>query len=137
MSFFDRNRDKAMYVLISFSRNLTTRRFDKFIAHLRPNGAVSHPYFRVIPKGAKATHDLLAKILNTPKKHENDDNEQSETYASRRNIAPPSAVRPARQGTQECQDQKDHQDRYKHCFPLLWGFNRRYSGALTQRRSNP
>src|SRR5271170_3867159 len=33
--FFDKNRDKAVYVLISFSRNLTTRCFESCIAHLR------------------------------------------------------------------------------------------------------
>jgi len=30
----------------------------------------------------------LAKILNTPKKHKNDDNEESKTKAPRRGIAP-------------------------------------------------
>jgi hypothetical protein len=50
MPFFDKNRDKAVYVFISFSRKLTTRRFDSFIAH-HPAG------------------------LDASKKHENDNNE--------------------------------------------------------------
>ena len=45
--------------------------------------------------------------LNTSEKHENDNDEENETYASRGAIAPLTAVRPSRQSTQQRQDQKD------------------------------
>ena len=59
-----------------------------------------------------------AKSLNTSEKNENDNNEESEAYASRRDIAPLAAVRPPRQSTHECQDQKDYQYSSKHCLLL-------------------
>src|SRR5260370_1517736 len=102
MPFFDKNRDKAAYVLISFSRNVTARRLESSIAHLRVAGqqhAIHYP-----------------QILNTSEKYENDDNQQRETYASGWDVAPLPAVRPPRQRAQECQDQKDHQDSSQHCF---------------------
>jgi len=59
----------------------------------------------------------MPKTLNAPKKRENENDKESETYASRRDIAPLSAVRPPRQSTYECQDQKDDQNSSKHFFP--------------------
>jgi hypothetical protein len=76
----------------------------------------------------------VAKILNAPKKDENDHNEESKTYASRRDIAPLPTVRPARQSADECQNQKDNQDSSKHlCAPFQ--VSGRYSAALAQRQS--
>jgi hypothetical protein len=58
----------------------------------------------------------VPKILNTPEKYENDDNQERETYASGWDVAPLPAVRPPRQSAQERQDQKDHQDSSQHYF---------------------
>jgi hypothetical protein len=56
--------------------------------------------------------------LNTSEKHQNDNNEESEAYASCWDIAPLAAVRPPRQRPHERQDQKDDQDSSKHCLFL-------------------
>jgi len=52
--------------------------------------------------------------LNSSQKQENNDNDENDTQAPRRHVAPLAAVRPPRQGTYERQDQKDNQDRSKH-----------------------
>jgi len=43
MPVFDKNRDKAVYVLISFSRNLTTRRLDS--STLSSNRSLAVPIY--------------------------------------------------------------------------------------------
>jgi hypothetical protein len=60
-----------------------------------------------------------AKNLQAPEKNENDNNQESDTYASHGGIAPLSAVRPPRQRTHERQDQKHCQDSSKQCLLLL------------------
>jgi len=77
----------------------------------------------------------MPKTLNAPKKREDDNDKESETYASRRDIAPLPAVRPPRQSTYECQDQEDDQDSSKHCFSFPSEFRCRDSGTGPQRRS--
>jgi hypothetical protein len=54
----------------TFSRNPTACRLDSSITNLR----------------------RLVTFLNTPKKHENDEDDDREAYATRRNIAPVSTV---------------------------------------------
>src|SRR4029077_11170382 len=122
MPFFDKNRDKAMYVLISFSRNLTTCRLDSSIAHLRPQAAPTWKKPKIERDTQQIHHQATSSVitrtneaspavgphnsseppeqnLDTSEKHENDNDEESETYASRRDIAPFTAVRPPRQRT--------------------------------------
>src|ERR1700726_4525872 len=59
-----------------------------------------------------------AKILNASKKYENHHDDQGEANASRREISPLPAVRPAGQSTYQRQNQEHYQDRSKH-FSLL------------------
>src|SRR5579864_3762605 len=126
MPFFDKNRDKAKYVLISFSRNLTTRRLDSSITHLRHDTRGLPGKDECRPRHTTNTFKLPrapspgptglrrrnngseppGQSLNTADKNENDNDEENETYASSRDIAPLPAVRPPRQRTHESQDQK-------------------------------
>jgi hypothetical protein len=55
----------------------------------------------------KDRYTACHSFLKTPDKHENNDNEKYESYASRWNIAPLAAMGPPGQSTQECQNQ-DH-----------------------------
>jgi hypothetical protein len=95
MPFFDKKRDNAKYVLISFSRNLTALRLDSSIAHSNP---------------------ASLQDLNAAEKHENHNNSEHQAYATRRKVAPVTAVRPTWSSAYECQDQKHDQDCSKHCF---------------------
>jgi hypothetical protein len=61
---------------------------------------------------------IRPQSLNTSEKNENDNDEESETYAARGDIAPLSAVGPPRQRTHERNNQKDDQDSCKHCLLL-------------------
>jgi hypothetical protein len=93
MPFFDKKRDNAMYVLISFSRNLTALTLDSSIGFLAafPN-------------------------LNAAEKYEDHNTREHETYTTSRKVAPIPAVRPPRESAYKCQDQKHDQDSSKHCL---------------------
>jgi hypothetical protein len=75
------------------------------------------------------------QILNTSEKHENHNDEESETHAPCWDIAPLAAVRPPRQRTEECQDQKDDQYSCKHCFLFSLRIQAWISRYPTQPRS--
>lgn len=115
----DKKRDKAVKVLISFSRKLTIRRLDSRIACLRPYGADSLGKDGVRLRHASVAFELRGagspglvdfaggrgsdktalppgQGLKASEKHKNDNNEQRETNAASGDITPVSAVRPAR-----------------------------------------
>jgi hypothetical protein len=54
--------------------------------------------------------------LNAAEKHENHDNSQHEADATRRKVAPVTAVRPTWNSAYKCQDQKHDQNSSEHCF---------------------
>jgi hypothetical protein len=56
------------------------------------------------------------QLLNLPKEHKNDHDDENEAHSSRRDIAPLAAVRPPRHCPQKRQDQHHDQDSSKHCF---------------------
>src|SRR5260370_39974277 len=98
MSFFDKKRDNARYVLISFSRNWIEFRMDSSMAHSNP---------------------AASQALNAAEKHENHNNYEHQAYAACRKVAPVTAVRPTWNSAYKCQDQKHNQDSSEHCFLLL------------------
>ena len=61
----------------------------------------------------------LAQDLKTSEKQEDDHNDESETDAPSRAIAPISAVRPPRPCSKQCQNQYDNQYSSKHCCSFL------------------
>src|SRR6266849_8501256 len=109
MPFFDKKRDRAVYVLISFSRNLTARRLDSSIAASQPVGRGRH---QKIKTRRRVTRDIFVlararptQILDLPEKHKNNYDYESKAYSARRDIAPLTAMRPPQHSPQERQDQ--------------------------------
>jgi len=62
---------------------------------------------------------MTSDPLNASEKYENHNYNKDKAHASRRHIAPFPAVRPSWQRAKERQDQKDYQDRSKHCLLLF------------------
>ena len=86
---------QAMYVLISFSRNLTALRLESSISDLQ---------------------SVPLQDLDASEQYEDDNHQKHEAYSTCRKVAPIPAVRPPRESAYKCQDQKHDQDSSKHCF---------------------
>jgi hypothetical protein len=53
---------------------------------------------------------IAPRNLNPARKHQHDDNQENDSEAAARKVAPTAAVTPRRQGADEKEDQKDNQN---------------------------